>query len=156
LLGRAAVIFLAMTGAAQAGTRYATTPSVEPDRCATAWVIQRYVEPAASFEFHPEGELPKDATPFDLPEAELRRDARRAALEVLIAREQLSDPFVLHLGRMLHDIEIRAWARTADAPSFELERQMMAPVLAAPDPARALSACFAVLDALRDEARGSR
>src|SRR5262245_50988939 len=129
-----ACLVLAATGAADAATRYATTPAVEPDRCATAWVIRRHVEPEATFEFYPEGELPEGVTPFDLPEAELRRDARRAALEVLIAREHLADPFVLYLGRMVHDVEIRAWARPSDAPSIAFERRLMEPMLAAPDP----------------------
>ena len=143
-----ALVSIAAAVAAQAGTRYATTPAVEPDRCATAWVIQRYVEPAATFEFHPEGQLPDGVTPFDLPEAALRRDARRAAVEVLIERERLSQPFVLHVGRMVHDIEVRAWARPGDAPSIEFERLLMGAVLAAPDPPAALNACFQVLDEL--------
>jgi hypothetical protein len=149
----AGLAFWAPTGA-HAATRYGTTPAVELDRCATAWVIRRHVEPQASFEFFAEGELPEGVVPFDLPEALLRRDARRAALEVLIERERISDPFVLWLGRMVHDAEIRAWARAADAPSLELERRVMTPVLAARDPTRALETCFAVLDALRDEESG--
>lgn len=146
-----ALLSLAMSVVAQPGTRYATTPAVEPDRCATAWVIRRSVVPEASFEFHPEGEFPEGVTPFDLPEAELRRDARRATVEVLIEREGLRDPFVLELGRLVHDIEIRAWARAADAPSIELERRMMSAVLAAPDPDAALAACFQVLDELEQK-----
>jgi hypothetical protein len=143
-----ALLTLAASVAAQAGTRYATTPAVEADRCATAWVIRRHVEPAATFEFHPEGQLPDGVTPFDLPEAELRRDARRAAVEVLIERERLAQPFVLHVGRMVHDIEIRAWARPSDAPSIEFERRLMSAALAAQDPPAALDACFQVLDEL--------
>jgi hypothetical protein len=143
-----AFLSFAAVVAAQAVTRYATTPAVEPDRCATAWVIRRYVEPGATFEFHPEGQLPDGVTPFDLPEAELRRDARRAAVEVLIERERISNPFVLHVARMVHDIEIRAWARPGDAPSIEFERLLMSPILAAPDPQAALNACFQVLDEL--------
>jgi hypothetical protein len=147
----AAIASLAVAASASGGSRYATTPAVEPDRCATAWVIRRYVDPQATFEFRPEGEMPEGAIPFDLPDAELRRDARRATLEVLIEREHLSDPFVLELGRLVHDVEIGAWARPADAPSIDFERRLMAAVLAAPDPASALAACFGVLDALRSK-----
>ena len=136
-----------------ADTRYATTPTVELDRCATAWVIRRYVEPEASFEFHPADAMPPGVTPYDLPDAELRRDARHATVEVLIARERLDDPFVQYLGRMVHEAEIRGWARGLDAPSAEVERRVMEAVVAAPDPESALRGCFAVLDALRAEWR---
>jgi hypothetical protein len=146
-----AIACLAVAASTTPGTRYATTPAVEPDRCATAWAIRRYVDPQATFEFHPEGTLPEGVTAFDLPEAELRRDARRATLEVLIERARLSDPFVLQLGRLVHDVEIRAWARPADAPSVAFERRLMTAVLAAPDPTSALTACFQVLDALHEE-----
>lgn len=131
---------------AAAGTRYATTPAVEPDRCATAWAIREYVDSNATFEFYPEDEIPQGVVPFDLPDAELRRDARRSTLEVLIERQNLTDPFVLYLGRMIHDIEIRSWARTADAPSIDVERQLMSATHAAPDPAAALAACSQILD----------
>jgi hypothetical protein len=134
---------------AGAATRYATSPALEPDRCATAWVIRHFVEREATFEFHPEEAMPPGVTPFDLPDALLRRDARRAAVEVLIQREGLTDPFVLELGRQVHDIEIRAWARPADAPSVAFERTLMTPVLAAPDLSAALAACFAVLDEMK-------
>jgi hypothetical protein len=150
-MGVLSILSLVTPCLAHAATRYATTPQMELDRCATAWVIHRYVEPQATFEFYAEGELPKGVTPFDLPEAALRRDARRAALEVLIEREHLSDPFVGDLARWVHDAEIRAWARAADSPSVEFERRVMTPILAAPDPPSALHACFAVLDTLRDE-----
>jgi hypothetical protein len=153
---RTVAVLLAAAGVpADAATRYATTPALEPDRCATAWVIHRHVEPDATFEFHEEGKLPAGVTPFDLADAELRRDARRAALEVLIAREQLTDPFVLFLGLMVHDVEIRAWARPADAPSIAFERRVMEPMLAAPDPHSALKACFQVLDQLEKEQKSS-
>jgi hypothetical protein len=153
----AAVAALLAAGPAPAGaaTRYATSPAIEPDRCAVAWVIRHFVEPAATFEFHPEDGMPEGVTLFDLPDAELRRDARRAAVEVLIERERITDPFVLHLGRMVHDVEIRAWARPADAPSVAFERRVMEPILAAPDLRSGLAACFQVLDQLEKEQRSS-
>ena len=150
----ALLVALVIAEAARAATRYATTPAVEPDRCATAWVIRSHLESDASFEFFPEGEFPDGVTLFDLPEAALRRDARRATLEVLIERERLSEPFVLYLGRMVHDIEIRAWARPEAAPSAAVERRIMEAVLAQPDPSSALAACFAVLDGLESEFDG--
>jgi hypothetical protein len=142
-----------VTGAT-AGTRYATTPLIEPDRCATAWAIQRFVDPAATFEFHAEDAMPPGVVVFDLPEATLRRDARRAALEVLIAAESLEDAFLATLARWIHDIEIRGWARPADDPSIRFERVLGSLLAPAAGPERALDACFAFLDVLRDAASG--
>ncbi len=138
--------------AADRGTRYATTPLVEPDRCATAWAIQRFVDAEATFEFHAEDQMPAGVVLFDLPDAPLRRDARRSALEVLIAQEALADPFVVELGRLIHAIEIRAWARSGADPSIRFERVLGGILRASPDPDAALAACFDFLDLLRDAA----
>jgi hypothetical protein len=129
--------------------RYATTPMLEPDRCATAWVIRRYLDPEARIEFHPRDAMPEDVILFDLPEAELKRDARRATLEALIEQRGLTDPYVLTLARLIHDIEINAWARrdVPDSPLFE--RLLMDELRDTGDLLAALARCLTLLDRLR-------
>jgi hypothetical protein len=146
---------LAPTGLADApGTLYVTTPILEPDRCATAWVIARYVDPAARFAFFERTDLPDDAVRFDLPEAALRRDARRATVEVLVAREGVADPFVARLARIVHDIEINSWARRHEPGSRQFEDLLMETFARARSPERGLERCFALLDSLRASGRG--
>ncbi len=129
--------------------RYATTPMIEPDRCTTAWVIRRYLHPDAVFEFHEREDMPDGVILFDLPEAELKRDARRATVEVLLEKARLSDPFVERLVRLVHEIEINAWARRDDADSWLLQHVLMDEILNADTTDEALETCFSLLDLLR-------
>jgi hypothetical protein len=148
----AAALLAAASGAEPAvpAQRYATTPFLEPDRCATAWVLSRFVDPAASFSFHERERLPANAEWFDLPEAELKRDARRSTLEVLIEREGLDDPLVLRLGRLIHDIEINSWSTRREAGSHEFEAILVETFREPSDPVEALRDCFELLDRFRD------
>jgi hypothetical protein len=129
--------------------RYATTPMIEPDRCAMAWIVRRYLQPDAVFEFHEREDMPEGVILFDLPEAELKRDARRATVEALLEKTGLSDPFVVRLARLVHEIEIDAWARRDDADSWLLQRVLMEGILAAGPPEQGLEVCFSLLDLLR-------
>lgn len=144
-----AIVGLAAVAAGDDPPLYATTPFLEPDRCATAWVVSRYVHPNAVFEFHPREALPQGAILIDLPEAELKRDARRAAVEALVAKEKIEDPFVTELARLVHDIEINAWARRDYAKSGALESLLMQSMDEADSPEAKLGVCFALLDRLR-------
>jgi len=134
---------------AEDAPRFATTPFLEPDRCATAWVIVRYVDARATFSFHQRDDLPDDAEWFDLPEAELKRDARRTTLEVLVEREEVTDPFVMRLVRLIHDIEINAWATRREAGSRRLETELMDAFERAGSAERGIAVCFEMLDRLR-------
>ncbi len=130
-------------------TRYVTTPFLEPDRCATAWVIHRFVDPDAVFEFYDRERMPEGVVLYDLPEAVLKRDARRATVEVLIDEEHISDPFVARLGRLVHDIEVNAWASRREPGSLEFEESLRHAMQEAGSPEGGLRACFRLLDALR-------
>ncbi len=143
---------MALAAGAAAGDdppRYATTPFLEPDRCATAWVVSRYLHPNAVFEFHPREALPEGVILIDLPEAELKRDARRATIEVLVAKEKIEDSFVSELARLIHDIEINAWARRDHEKSGALEYLLMQRMAEADSVHAKLRICFELLDRLR-------
>ena len=130
--------------------RYATTPKLEPDRCATAWVISRYLHPNAVFEFHEREDMPEGVILYDLPEAELKRDARRATIEVLIQKEGLEDRFLVQVTRMIHEIEINAWVpRARGEPSSRFETVLMKNILTAGGSEEGLKVCFRLLDLLQ-------
>jgi len=140
-------------GAGPSPTHYATTPMLEADRCATAWVIRRYIEPEARFSFYERQEIPADAVLFDLPEAQLKRDARRATVEVLLESHPVQDPVAKRLAQLVHDIEITAWAREPMAESIDFERVLMDRIQAKQTAEKRLRVCFELLDAF-EKARG--
>jgi len=156
--GRGAVVLLLLCGLPVAGLaasaspplRYATTPFLEPDRCATAWVVRRYLHPDAVFEFHPHEAMPEGVVLYDLPEAEFKRDARRTTVERLVQKSGLTDPFVARLVRLIHDIEINAWARRDQSGSLRFQQTLMSAIGRAGSASAALPVCFELLDRLRD------
>jgi len=110
LLFSGILVVAPVSGEPPTATCYVTTPFLEPDRCATSWVVHRFVDPDAVFEFHERGTTPQGCILYDLPEAEIKRDARRATVEVLIELNGVDDPLARRLGSLIHDIEINAWA----------------------------------------------
>ena len=64
------------------------------DRMACAWLIRRYIDPQAEFQFIPAGQkpLPEGVTPFDIPGVKFthRRGKRRLPMRLReISRESI-------------------------------------------------------------------
>src|SRR5213076_3002454 len=57
--------------AAFQGRRWATRPRPHVDRIASAWLIKRFLDPAAEFVFAVPDELPAGAVPFDMAGVEI-------------------------------------------------------------------------------------
>jgi len=85
-----------------------TKPHV--DRCASAWLIKRFVDREAEFEFIPkEGPIPKDAIVFTLPKAQIKPiEGKKSTYDVLVERYPIQDQFALMIGKFIHDYEIDA------------------------------------------------
>src|SRR5262249_31237096 len=63
----------------------------EPDRVAVIWLMQRFVDRSATFQFIAPFEKVKFGKPFDIPEADVRRSATQSATQVLVAERRLKD-----------------------------------------------------------------
>ena len=137
------------TNGPDSGQLYVTTPLMEPDRCATAWVVKRYVDRSARFEFMEEEDFPTGAIPYDVPSAVLRRDARRATLEVLLQKHDLSGGFIDRLSRLVHDLEVNAWGTRYEPDSREFEETLGRRLAQAISMEEGLRECFNMLDQLR-------
>jgi hypothetical protein len=91
------------------GRTWVTRTGVNVDRIASAWLIRRFVDPAARFAFVD----PKSyrAAPgeirFDMFEGEYTHEADRCTFEVLIERNGLSDPALAALGEIVHDVDVK-------------------------------------------------
>ena len=88
--------------------KWATRAGVHVDRAACAWLIRRFVDPAAEFVFvdDPAG-VPADATPFDIRGAELGHRAGRCSFESAIGHFDLaSDPALEEIGRIVHEADL--------------------------------------------------
>ena len=93
--------------AALRGRRWVTRPRPHVDRIASAWLIKRFIDPAAEFAFTPPAEFPKDAIPFDAPGVELTHHGEDCTFETLIKRARLRDRRLLRLAEVVHEADLR-------------------------------------------------
>jgi len=119
---------------------YATWNALEPDRLAVLWVLRRFVDPEARFNFVEPFSHSALGQPIDLPEAEIRRSGVRSATEVLLERENLlGDEKLASLAEMTHLYEIARWKLPSRPSAFVLGEDLKA---AAGDcPAKAVGPC---------------
>jgi len=85
-----------------------TQPHV--DRCASAWLIKRFVDEGARFEFiSREDPIPDGAIAFTLPKAPIRPiEGEKTTYDVLVEKYHIQDPIALLVGKYIHDFEIDA------------------------------------------------
>ena len=87
--------------------RWATRRGCHVDRAACAWLIRRYIDPAAEFVFVGDpGEVPSDATPFDMPGVELSHHRGNCSFESFLERYELEDPVLVEIARIVHEADL--------------------------------------------------
>ena len=91
------------------GRTWVTRRGVQVDRIASAWLVRRFIDPAANFKFvdgkgyKPEaGELR-----FDMFEAEYTHEGDRCTFEVLLQRAGLHDAALKDIAEIVHDIDLK-------------------------------------------------
>jgi hypothetical protein len=77
------------------------------DRCASAWLIKRFIDKDAVFEFLTKDQaIPKNAIRFTLPKAEIKPvEGVKTTFDVLVEKYQVKDPIVSKIGRIIRDYE---------------------------------------------------
>jgi len=89
------------------GRRWVTRPRPHVDRVASAWLIKRFIDPAAVFVFAPPAEFPKDAIAFDAPGVELSHHGEDCTFETLVKRARLRDRRLTRLAEVVHEADLR-------------------------------------------------
>jgi hypothetical protein len=88
------------------GRRWVTRPRPHVDRLASAWLIRRFVDPAAEIRY---SETPEpDEVSFDMRDAEFGHQGNLCTFETLIAAFGLGgDPALATLAEIVHEIDLR-------------------------------------------------
>lgn len=108
------VFLTAVAGfAAEDGTVFSTWDTFEADKCASIWLIKRFIAPEAEIRFYKHGQKIEEGIEFDTPSAKFRRYATKSTYETLLAHYALDDPGLQYIGRIIHDIEINVWEKKA-------------------------------------------
>lgn len=92
------------------GHVWVTRRGVYVDRIACAWLICRFIDPAARFRFVPaKGHVPAPGElRFDMFEAEFTHEGDRCSFEILLARAGLAgDPALRAVAEIVHDIDLK-------------------------------------------------
>lgn len=90
------------------GRVWVTRSSPHIDRLASAWLVRRYVDPAARFKFIAEPYAPRRGeVRFDMGEAEFTHFGDWCTFETFVRRLRLSDPALLELAEIVHDIDLK-------------------------------------------------
>lgn len=128
---------------------YVTGKVMEIDRCASAWLIKRHVDGAATFDFLTDEELMESkATQFDTPFAELQRSHRMSTFESVVYKFSIKDERVASVAALIHDIEINFWNKKEKKEVSKFEYDLKQIIDNAPHNPAALQGCFSYLDSL--------
>jgi hypothetical protein len=94
------------------------------DRAASAWLIIRFVDKDAEFEFVPtkgalESPQAKQAIPFVIPGAELSRKEGKVTFDAILEKYALTDPALHKLALIVREADIGGdGSRSPEAPGF--------------------------------------
>ncbi len=116
--------------------RWVTRAGCHVDRTACAWLVRRFIDPAAEFLFVEDpSQLPPDATPFDIVGHPFSHHDGMSTFEVLVRHYGIEERGLESLGRIVHEADIEDERYdAAEAPGLDaivrgLGRQMDDPHL---------------------------
>jgi len=100
--------------------RYYTRRRPQVDRCGSAWLIKRFVDPEAEFAFVEEGDELPGAVPFDMSGVELGHHRGRCTFEAILTKHKLKDPALLEMGRIIRSADLLDADETLEGPGMDL------------------------------------
>lgn len=88
---------------------WVTRRGIKVDRIGSAWLIRKAIDPEARFKFvDPTGYEPAPGElRFDMFDGEYTHEGPRCTFETLVARFDLSDPALVSLGEIVHDVDCK-------------------------------------------------
>ncbi len=116
------------------------------DRIACAWAIKRFIDSEAEFLFIKRDEKPpKNATPYDLPGAELGHQGDKCSFEAVIEKYELKGRGVEEIARVVRDVDLAAYK---EQESAGIEAVLKGMILSSETDLEIYERSFQVFDAL--------
>jgi hypothetical protein len=87
--------------------KWVTWQDVGVDRIGCAWLIRKYIDPAAEFLFVPEGstKVPPGAEPFDIPGARLSHHGGHCSFYAMLREYKLNDPILKKIALIIDEAD---------------------------------------------------
>jgi hypothetical protein len=91
------------------GRTWMTRRGAKVDRISSAWLIRRFIDPAATFVFDdPNAKPAPDVVRFDMFEGEFTHDGDLCTFEVLLrASAKADDPALQAIAQIVHDLDLK-------------------------------------------------
>src|SRR3954447_3935288 len=89
--------------------KWITRRNLHIDRTASAWLIRRFIDPTAEFQFVDPGADPAtlDGHSFDMRGAEYSHADGKCTFEVMLQRHGLdADPALVEMGQIIRDADV--------------------------------------------------
>jgi hypothetical protein len=83
-----------------------TRPNPEIDRCASAWLIRKFIDPKAAFQFSAQKPRRGTAVTFDMLDADFTHQGDSCTFETLCLRFAVNDPIISQIAEMVHDADL--------------------------------------------------
>jgi hypothetical protein len=83
-----------------------TRPNPEIDRCAAAWLIRKFIDPKATFQFTAQKPRRGMAVTYDMLQADFTHQGDSCTFETLCRRFAINDPIVSQIAEMVHDADL--------------------------------------------------
>jgi hypothetical protein len=87
--------------------RWVTRAAVHIDRASSAWLVRRFIDAEATFEFvSGPDDLPEGAVPFDIRGVEFGHHGHDCTFETLLRRHDLDDPVLWRIAAIVHEADL--------------------------------------------------
>lgn len=87
-----------------------TWEGIGPDKWASAWLINRKIDPQAIIRFIPVNEDISEGTAFDIPKSQFVRTNETSAIAKMVSAYKVESPVITDLIQIIHDIEVDFWS----------------------------------------------
>lgn len=99
---------------------WTTRERIHIDRLCSAWLIRRFIDPDAKFEFAPESKLSRGAIQFDVFGAEFSHHGEDCTFETLLKSFQFKDKALTAVAEIVHDVDMKdSKFGRAEAPGLD-------------------------------------
>jgi hypothetical protein len=88
--------------------KWVTWETIGVDRMGCAWLIRRFIDPAAEFLFVAPGAspLPEGAEPFDIPGTRLSHHGGHSSFHTIVREYGLDDPILRRIAQMVDEADV--------------------------------------------------
>jgi hypothetical protein len=86
--------------------KWVTWENIGVDRMACAWLIRRFIDPKAKFQFIArDAVMPTDAEPFDIPGVRLSHHGGHCSFHAMLREYKLTDPVLARIARTIDEAD---------------------------------------------------